>query len=454
MSDINLRTNDLKQAYEDYGQFLDKAHAKYQEKQNEFKEKLASNFNEISEAQAQYNQLADEIKAFHNEIKVVDANYQQIKKHLLALQEANTDYALIDITPLEQIKEEAEERKEKVYAKIRAKQNEFAQSINQTMQDASSVVETKRNENIKINEKIEENLVNYNNFVEKLNKTFKLLKEATENFVTSLDMKEVKEKVKLEVYEVETPIPEMKEPTQTNDDKTEAAAKESDLEPSAPVSEEKAEVEPQISNEAVEKTPVIITDEKDKAAIKVAETITEKTEIDYSMNKYLGIDKMGLSDAQINRLKREMTSEKYMQIINVLKEYDIKVADIKPAFTAFLEIRDVDELAETLETLKGLGKDNSEKDFSMMLKPIFKADNSVLQENLLKIYSKGEIPKDLSIRMLTSPYFQTLEEKAEKLAIDLKDLEKRRPVSLANEKMTKIIDFEKALNEKIKTKAS
>ena len=138
-----------------------------------------------------------------------------------------------------------------------------------------------------------------------------------------------------------------------------------------------------------------------------------------------------------------------MQIINILKEYDIKVADIKLAYNAFLEIKDVDELAETLETLKGLGKDNKEEDFSMMLNAIFKTDNSLLQENLLKIYSKGEIPKDLSIRMLTSPQFQNLEEEAEKLGVDLSDLLKKRPVSLANDKMAKIIDFEKSLKEGI-----
>lgn len=438
MSDINLYTNDLKQAYEDYGLLLDKAYLKYQEKQKEFKEQLAFNFNAISEAQSKYNQLAEEVKAFHNEIKVVDANYEQIKKHLLGLQEANADYGLIDITPLEQIKEDAEQRKEKVYAKIRAKQNEFAQSINQTMKDASSAVELKRNENIKINEKLEQNLENYNKFVAKLNKTFNLLKEATENFVASLEMEELKEKVKLEVYEVETPVPKIEE------EKT----KESKAEKSEATKEESKDAAPSINEASNEKTPVVITDEKDKEAVKITEKVNEKTQVDYSMNKYLDIDKIGLSDAQINRLKREMTSEKYMQIINILKEYDIKVADIKLAFSAFLEIKDVDELAETLETLKGLGKDNKEEDFSMMLNAIFKTDNSILQENLLKIYSKGEIPKDLSIRMLTSPQFQNLEEEAEKLGVDLSDLLKRRPVSLANDKMTKIIDFEKSLKEK------
>lgn len=439
MSDINLYTNDLKQAYEDYGLLLDKAYLKYQEKQKEFKEKLALNFNAISEAQSKYNQLAEEVKAFHNEIKVVDANYEQIKKHLLGLQEANADYGLIDITPLEQIKEDAEQRKEKIYAKIRAKQNQFAQSINQTMKDASSAVELKRNENIKINEKLEQNLENYNKFVAKLNKTFNLLKEATENFVASLEMEELKENVKLEVYEVETPVPKIEE------EKT----KESKAEKSEATKEESKDAAPSINEAANEKTPVVITDEKDKEAVKIAEKVNEKTQVDYSMNKYLDIDKIGLSDAQINRLKREMTSEKYMQIINILKEYDIKVADIKLAYNAFLEIKDVDELAETLETLKGLGKDNKEEDFSMMLNAIFKTDNSLLQENLLKIYSKGEIPKDLSIRMLTSPQFQNLEEEAEKLGVDLSDLLKKRPVSLANDKMAKIIDFEKSLKEGI-----
>lgn len=332
---------------------------------------------------------------------------------------------------------------------------------NESAEAARGQIEELKADSSKIEALVPELNNSYNELVTRAEEVLLKLNEDLKSFVNTLNdvkdkdsAKELNEESIQEPAELEEELEvlELEEPEITEEAPTQELAEES-------VKDEEEElntlVEPSLENEEeVREVKVVETDDAKEEAVIVEKLVETEPIIDYSMNQYVGIDEMNLTSAQKNNLMRNMSSEKFSQLAELLKEYKIPLADVSPFYDDFLKVEDVSKVKETLSTYTGIGKTNDEKDFSSMLDVLLTTDNPVLQSNLLSVYSQGNNPKNESIMKLSSEHYESFEENAKALGQDAAYLSKVKPFSIATKSVSTVVSDMAKVEEKAKERVA
>ncbi len=407
---------------------------------NNNKKKIKNNSIEVENLNNKIIEIESQIKKYQRDLNKCNQNYEKIKDHIGGIESMSDGYTLFNPGQIENIKNDTLQKKHEITNEIKIKianaKNSLAlahdkinllnaenKSINDNIPGLKSEYFKKVNdvkttlgalnkdivsyceELVKANEDLNKNLIKV--YIKKEIKSQEEINKNTETVIeTKEQVKESKEQVK-------------KSKEQIKKEKTESV-KESKLKPEI---------------EVIENTTVV-----DKNIIKPV--------LDYSLNEYSGIKQMNLAQSQINKLVNNMSSEKFAQIINILKKYDIPLEDVSPFYNQFINIGEVENLEETLDILKGLGKNNNEKDFSYMLDIIFESNNLVLQDNLLTVYAKGNNPADISIYSITSINFNDFDEQVKIFKADGNYILKKYPVSSMLLPFSTLVEFDKQKNAK------
>lgn len=356
------------------------------------------------------------IKKNYEELNKFNQNYKKIGEHLNGIENASSSYNLLEADQINKIKNDSLQKKAEITKDINNKIEKAKKCLAQTREEVNIL----NVQNKSINGLLPTLKSNYDKNIGELETTLKKLNKELISYHVDL----TKTNTELNKEKVEKKV-EKKEPVK---EKTET---------------KKEVIKDQIIEETLilkEEQPI---DKENTEEVKLVEKKDSNPIMDYHMNQYTDIDKMNLSDSQKNKLINSMSSEKFIQIISVLNKYNIPLADITPFYNEFININDIENLEETLEVLKGLGKNNNDKDFSLMLDVIFESDNLILQDNLLTIYSKGENPKDVSIYKLTSPFYSNFDEQAKNLGIDGEEILRKNPISSMLIPISKIVQFNK-----------
>ncbi len=410
---------------------------------------VANNTKEIAHLEEEKERIAKDLILYQEELEKVNKEYQDVEVHISGIKEAGTN--LLEANSVEKMLEEARLKKEEIASQITIKEEKA--------QEEDKEVEAKKVDLVNQLESLN-NLLPYlkENYSDKLNAFEETLNKLNQEIIDLQKeyqdeaLKEVKTEEKETVVEAaieEVQAEEIVESEITEPEVIEEPVVEEPVVEEKELSDEAQEVEqikeeietldvsaePQVESLDEEAEVPVLTDNKEEA-----DKVYIEPRIDYSMNPYTKIDQLGLSEQQKSRIVREMSPEKFVQITRVLEDYEIDLKDIADYYDDFLKIEKAANLEDVLGTLRGIGKSNEEQDFSSQLDFIMKANGSVLQDNLLKVYSKGENPKDINISALTSEYYYDFDQEAENLGLDAKTMRKTHPVLVNIMPLEKVVE--------------
>lgn len=405
---------------------------------NNSKMKIKQNDNQIEVLNQKIIDIEIAIKKYVEELDIFNQNYKKFGEHINGIESSNYNYSLLDANQINQMKSDSLQKKENITTAINNKIEKAKKGL--------ALAKEKMNILISQNKSIKELLpalkTNYDNTIINFEKALEKLNNEIIIYNTNLIEKLSELNKEIEINKVE-----IKEEPKLKKEETKKLDKAIESKPEIN-KEETPQIEEIKDNLIIEKESELnkeqIIDKKSSEKDKQISTPI----LDYRINEYIGIEEMNLTDSQITKLINNMSSDKFIQITTILKKYNIPLSDISPFYNEFINIEDVENLEETFNILKGLGKNNNDKDFSLMLDTIFGSDNLILQDNLLTIYSKGKNPKDESIYKLTSPLFSDFDEQAQLLEVDGKDILKKYPISSMLIPITKLVDFNKLKNPK------
>ncbi len=442
----------------------------YQNTNKKYQEKQESNSLRVVTLNEDVTAFNDELIKLDEEFNTVSENYKAVENHITEIKGLSGGYELLDASELENMAKDASVKKEEIISRLNNKKTQINDKINFTNQQLIEINAE--------NEAIEAILPRIKEDYERVvNTTLEDLVKINEN-INSLKTELVVEEVEVEVSNVQNPeelVKDEAEETELTSEKEEEpevleepTEEVAPLVVEAPVAEEKPMEFPEekevlgepvaesLAEPVIDEEPEVLATESYRETenpseeVRVVEKLVEADPtVDYSMNQYVGIDDMNLSEGQKNNLMRNMSSEKFIQIKTVLAEYNVPLSDVTAYYDQFVKLEDVKALEETLSTFKGIGKNNDNKDFSSMLDVIFDNDNNVLQDNLLTVYSKGENPKSISIQKLSSRHYPKLDDEAEALNVDVKHIEKVHPVATMIMPLDKVVEFDSKTNEKV-----
>lgn len=443
----------------------------FTETNNQYKAKEDSNIDEITKLNLNVASLNDEIINFDNQLRDVQEDYDKVNAHIDGIKAVSEEHKLLGPDKLEAMLNDAASKRDEVAAVINSDKAKTAEEMAKLKEQMTIL----RDENLALEELFPKLQDNYSNVINQTNEAINRINSDLITYKEELNKIEL-ETVKEDLIEdLEEPLQddlgaealivsqekiasqeepveileaaeELEEPlveadTEEAKNLDEAEIEEIKLESEQIENQKTLEIETQ-TEENYKKMPRF--NEVDEENVRVVEREVEAEPIvDYSMNQYVGLDKMNLSEGQKNNLMRNMSSEKFIQLKNVLAEYEIPLTDVSNYYDEFLVLDNIKNLEETLSTFKGIGKDNKEKDFSSMLDVIFTNDNNVLQDNLLTVYSRGENPKHISIQKLSSPYYSSFEERAKEAGQDPEYLNKVHPITTMNLPIAKVVEFDK-----------
>lgn len=311
--------------------------------------------NQLSE---QSNKLIINLKRYSEEKAQVENEFNRVKDLLIAMKSSGLSHNLLDIKVLELMVKNAEERKGIISKRIALRMDE---TNNELKKISNKITELEKSSKT-FDDDFPLMHASYEKIINEGEKELKRLIDLLENFKTSY----------------------YKHLTKRDD----LVKEESPVEEVLPV--EPINIAPSMNEEGV---PLISVEKPSKVEVK-------QTNEDYPE-----LSKLGLNINEEAKVMNGMSPAKFQTLINVLKDFEIDLKEIKANLDEFLNVEHIEELKNILFTLIGIGKDNNKKDFDYMLGEILQGKDEVLQKNLLNLYSRGEDPKDSSILLLLSPYY-------------------------------------------------
>ena len=417
---------------------------------------VSNNTKEIAHLEEEKERIAKDLVLYQEELEKVSKEYQDVEVHISGIKEAGTN--LLEANSVEKMLEEARLKKEEIASQITLKE-EKAQEEDKEVEakkvDLANQLESLNNLLPYLKENYSDKLNAFEETLNKLNQEIiDLQKEYQDEALKEVKPEEKETVIEAPIEEVQTEekqevVEEIIEPEVNEEAVIEEPVVEEPVVEEKELSDEAQEVEqikeeietldvsaePQVESLAEDAEVPVLTDNKEEA-----DKVYIEPRIDYSMNPYTKIDQLGLSEQQKSRIMREMSPEKFVQITRVLEDYEIDLKDIADYYDDFLKIEKAANLEDVLGTLRGIGKSNEEQDFSSQLDFIMKANGSTLQDNLLKVYSKGENPKDVNISALTSEYYYEFDQEAENLGIDAKTMRKTHPILVNLMPLDKVVE--------------
>lgn len=423
--------------------------------------KTTINFNEkqIEKLNNKIIELEIEIKKQNTELDQVKVNQVKVEEHISAIKSASGKYDLLEAKQLEEMRMISSQKETELVAKINSK----IANVKQELLVTQSKINKMEKQTKEYKEVIPQLELEYKNNLNELNEVLikvndklinisnKLINKSEE--LKNMELEPSNESKTMDIIHTSKEDIQKEETLHTAEETQEKQEPQKEkFEEDLSKKEPSIEIERQIANHETENE-----NKPEKAEIKevlkgqiikeeqtpqVLEKPVIKPQMDYTPSRYRGINELELTDAQKNRLINNMSPEKFSEIANILNKYDIPFKDITLFYEDFITMGEPSKLDTTLEILKGHDKDNSEKDLSYNLDNIINADNNILEENLLEIYSKGDIPKYIPIVALLSPYISKLESQAELSEIDPKEVYLLHPIASALMPLSELNDFD------------
>ena len=451
--------DDIKKIINDISPNVEVVRTQYLSLIDNIKTTINSNEKQVEKLNNKIIELELEIKKQNTELDQVKANQVKVEEYISAIKSASGKYGLLEAKQLEEMRMISSQKETELVSKINSKIANAKQEVlvaqskinkmEKQIKDYKEVIsqlelEYKNNLN-----ELNENLIKINDKV--INISNKLIKKSEE--LKNIELEPSNEPKTMDIIHMSKEHIQKEEPPHIAEETQEKQeSKKEKFEEDLSKKEPLKEIEKQIDNQETEneKKPEkseikeVLKEQiiKDEQAPQVLEKPVIKPQMDYTPSRYRGINELELTDAQKNRLINNMSPEKFSEIANILNKYDIPLKDITLFYEDFITMGEPSKLDTTLEILKGHDKDNSEKDLSYNLDHIINADNTILEENLLEIYSKGDIPKYIPIVALLSPYISKLESQAELLEIDPKEVYLLHPIASALMPLSELNDFD------------
>lgn len=183
-----------------------------------------------------------------------------------------------------------------------------------------------------------------------------------------------------------------------------------------PEAEKESESENNHENKTVEMLP---NQQKFTENVSLNEQETQQPTLQEQLNseailqkqKYIGLDRLGLSSEQEDYVMKNIVPEKFSQLINIIHNYGIGIdnENLGPYYQYIAHVEEPKMIDEIFTLLRGIGKNNNGLDFSTMLDHILVSHPETVQNNIIQLYSLGKDPLTMQTQLLCSDYFDNIQ---------------------------------------------